>query len=274
MLPSLISLTTRPIFLPPSRYFSVLRRQPPFPARSFSFKRHSAASGGNDGPSSIEEGVKHYLDKKYQRTADIDVGLPWPTDRPLDQSTEPVTVLQPRWAGLERRLAGRKPRRDGPSGRINVRRSEEDYWLESGAYEGLEPTNGLSAVLPGSPRQRSSFELTAELKARSDLLPSAGYFSRHATVTVDAVDAESVVAEYNASVYPVLREFPGFKRVLLIYDEASGTLHSLSMWEDEELFLAASASTAYSACMSTIAKFFTKGLPEVKNLKVMADFSK
>lgn len=43
--------------------------------------------------------------------------------------------LQPEWKSLERRLHMRKPRKDGPKGRSNLKLSEEDHWHEAGVYE-------------------------------------------------------------------------------------------------------------------------------------------
>jgi hypothetical protein len=50
--------------------------------------------------------------------------------------------LQQAWRDLESRVRGRRPLsledRGGVSGRRNVRRTDEDVWLEEGLYEGNE----------------------------------------------------------------------------------------------------------------------------------------
>ena len=47
--------------------------------------------------------------------------------------------LQPMWRGMESRVTKRKPRtlRDtgGRTGRINIRKTDEDIWLQEGLYE-------------------------------------------------------------------------------------------------------------------------------------------
>jgi hypothetical protein len=52
-----------------------------------------------------------------------------PQDPDLDEE------IQPYWRALERRVMSRKARQHGKSGRIGLRISEEDFWLEAGLYD-------------------------------------------------------------------------------------------------------------------------------------------
>ena len=63
---------------------------------------------------------------------------------PVSHPTEPLIIdnyedVQPMWKGMESRVTKRAvltlEQRGGVSGRRNVRKSEEDIWLESGLYD-------------------------------------------------------------------------------------------------------------------------------------------
>jgi hypothetical protein len=63
---------------------------------------------------------------------------------PVSHPTEPLIIdnyedVQPMWKGMESRVTKRAAltleQRGGVSGRRNVRKSEEDMWLESGLYD-------------------------------------------------------------------------------------------------------------------------------------------
>jgi hypothetical protein len=43
--------------------------------------------------------------------------------------------LQPQWKSLESRLNSRKPKTSGPTGRANIKKSDEDYWQAAGVYD-------------------------------------------------------------------------------------------------------------------------------------------
>ena len=43
--------------------------------------------------------------------------------------------LQPLWQDMERRVARRRPRENGPKGRKNVRKTDEEQWLAAGLYD-------------------------------------------------------------------------------------------------------------------------------------------
>jgi hypothetical protein len=43
--------------------------------------------------------------------------------------------LQPQWKSLESRLNSRKPKTTGPTGRANIKKSDEDYWQAAGVYD-------------------------------------------------------------------------------------------------------------------------------------------
>mmetsp|Transcript_2241 Transcript_2241/g.3193 ORF Transcript_2241/g.3193 Transcript_2241/m.3193 type:complete len:105 (+) Transcript_2241:111-425(+) len=49
--------------------------------------------------------------------------------------------LQSEWKSLENRLNSRVPRKTGPEGRTKTKLSDEDLWLEAGAYSFLDDPN-------------------------------------------------------------------------------------------------------------------------------------
>jgi hypothetical protein len=55
------------------------------------------------------------------------------------QNVESDEDLQPMWKSMESRVKSRRPRtleeRGGLSGRSNVKRTDEDCWLQGGLYE-------------------------------------------------------------------------------------------------------------------------------------------
>ena len=83
---------------------------------SFSWSGSPVSGGVSSPPSSTEEllEMEELLDKHKKRQ-----------------------TLQPYWQNFERRITSRKPRRDGKSGRSVPRKTEEDYWLSSGAYDAM-----------------------------------------------------------------------------------------------------------------------------------------
>jgi hypothetical protein len=55
--------------------------------------------------------------------------------------------IQPYWKALESRVKNRKSRIagiNGQSGRVGVRKTEEDFWLEAGLYDSNEPSQNSS----------------------------------------------------------------------------------------------------------------------------------
>lgn len=58
------------------------------------------------------------------------------------QLIETEKDLQPMWQAMERRVKNRPPppssNKDGRSGRMNVKKTEEDVWLEEGLYKHLD----------------------------------------------------------------------------------------------------------------------------------------
>jgi hypothetical protein len=67
-----------------------------------------------------------------------------PTTKNITQQQEPLIIdnyedVQPMWKGMESRVTKRVSltldQRGGVSGRRNVRKSDEDMWLESGLYD-------------------------------------------------------------------------------------------------------------------------------------------
>jgi hypothetical protein len=63
----------------------------------------------------------------------------WPTDGDVPLAIDKDEDVQPMWKGMESRVTKRKSltltQRGGVSGRRNVRRSDEDIWLEAGVYD-------------------------------------------------------------------------------------------------------------------------------------------
>ena len=63
----------------------------------------------------------------------------WPTDGDVPLAIDKDEDVQPMWKGMESRVTKRKSltltQRGGVSGRRNVRRSDEDVWLEAGVYD-------------------------------------------------------------------------------------------------------------------------------------------
>jgi hypothetical protein len=63
----------------------------------------------------------------------------WPTDGDVPLAIDKYEDVQPMWRGMESRVTKRKSltltQRGGVSGRRNVRRSDEDMWLEAGVYD-------------------------------------------------------------------------------------------------------------------------------------------
>jgi hypothetical protein len=63
----------------------------------------------------------------------------WPTDGGVPLAIDKYDDVQPMWKGMESRVTKRKSltltQRGGVSGRRNVRRSDEDMWLEAGVYD-------------------------------------------------------------------------------------------------------------------------------------------
>ncbi len=66
----------------------------------------------------------------------------WPTDGDVPLAIDNYDDVQPIWKGMESRVTKRKSltlmQRGGISGRRNVRRSDEDMWLEAGVYDDNE----------------------------------------------------------------------------------------------------------------------------------------
>lgn len=85
-----------------------------------------------------KRGQYREIEAKFQDTSDT------PPEIQDTQQLEPLIIdnyedVQPMWKGMESRVTKRAAltleQRGGVSGRRNVRKSEEDMWLESGLYE-------------------------------------------------------------------------------------------------------------------------------------------
>ena len=269
-----------------------------------------AARGGNrliarfmassdDAVPPAGETLKAFMDRKWKRTEAAQMQQqPWPTDRPLESAIEAAVVLDPHWGSLERRVTGRKPRRDGPSGRLNLRKSEEDYWLEAGVYGSDEgaasapdepPTEiptaqaseahprwrsrsvGAAGAAAGAAGAAAGAAGTAAAPAlASGLKP--GSFVRHSTVSVrNAAEAAALAKKYSTSLAPAAAALPGFQRAVLLHDTLSSTVTSLSCWETEKAAAAAGLDEAYTVAAQQVASHFA-GPPAVAELVVLGEF--
>eukprot|EP00617_Octactis_speculum_P014543 CAMPEP_0185767930 /NCGR_PEP_ID=MMETSP1174-20130828/45808_1 /TAXON_ID=35687 /ORGANISM="Dictyocha speculum, Strain CCMP1381" /LENGTH=190 /DNA_ID=CAMNT_0028452325 /DNA_START=87 /DNA_END=659 /DNA_ORIENTATION=+ len=155
--------------------------------------------------------------------------------------------LQPYWRDLERRVSGRKPRTTGPSGRENVRRSEVDYWMEAGVYDGNDTT-----------------------KAPTEELTSGPPFARLSRVSVSPDNVTEFQQMYKNVVRPVLQASPGFQRASILHEPSTGQMLSISMWRDEASALAVSREDAYQNAMGNLQRFMD-GVPTVAEVDIIVD---
>jgi hypothetical protein len=90
----------------------------------------STENGGDSTDTSLSvEWRKEQLDRLERKF----------TDQQPPQAIEDDGGLQPAWKAMESRVTKRKlmttEQRRGKTGRSNIRRTEEDVWLESGLYD-------------------------------------------------------------------------------------------------------------------------------------------
>ena len=221
--------------------------------------------------------IAEYRDRKWGKGPAI--GQAWPTDRPLNAAVEPVPELQDHWKALERRVGGRRPlgkRGEAGSGRKNVRRSEEDYWLDAGAYDGI-------SVAPASPKEPpASGDGAASQQPSSSTAPAAlgllagippGAAARCSVVAVRSPAHAAAFADaYSAKVAPVVSGLAGFQRTLLMHDPRSSTLHVIVAWRGPSEAEAAGRDPAYVSAQAEVAETFFAGPPAVTDLGVLAEF--
>ena len=92
----------------------------PWPRAAHSFRRFSSPSGS---PPSVDAVIGDFVNRKWKKKSPADLAAQvWPTDRALTDAVEPAPTLQGHWESLERRVTGRRPRRDGKRGRSNLRK--------------------------------------------------------------------------------------------------------------------------------------------------------
>jgi hypothetical protein len=304
----------------------------PFAGRAGRAALLSSASGDDDTPPvgpPAGESAKAFMERKWDRTRKVADGLAssswplspaalsaslgssggqsqaaWPTDRPLTDTVElPVDnplgepgVLQPHWQSLERRVTGRKPRKDGKTGRLNIRKSEEDYWLEAGVYSEPAATgdtgggggDGGGDALPSSAAVSAGTGDTAGASAAA--LPYAlstnhaavaaaagalppGTFVRHSTVAVRSPEAAQLLAAaYASALAPAQARLAGFVRASLFHDPTAGTVHAWAAWRSADAASAAAGDPAYAAGVGAVAAHFG-GPPAVAELTVLGDFA-
>lgn len=118
----------------------------------------SNVNGSNDNPSGNSQDIvnsttattewkrNHY--RKISDKFEIDTTG---SKTSIETYPEPIQIdnyedVQPMWKEMESRVTRRRSltldQRGGVSGRRNVRRSDEDVWLEAGVYDGERPDEG------------------------------------------------------------------------------------------------------------------------------------
>jgi hypothetical protein len=92
-------------------------------------EKKSASTGGEWRKKQLEK-----LEKKFTEPYEMPV---WPEMEPLDIDSD--EELQPMWAAMENRVKNRRPRTlresGGKTGRINIRKTDEEIWLKEGLYD-------------------------------------------------------------------------------------------------------------------------------------------
>ena len=74
-------------------------------------------------PPSVDDVIGDFVNRKWKKKSNVDAAAQvWPTDRALNDAVAPAQELQGHWESLERRVTGRRPRSDRPSGRVNLRK--------------------------------------------------------------------------------------------------------------------------------------------------------
>jgi hypothetical protein len=93
--------------------------------RGFSFKE---GGGSSDGSSAGMEWRKKQLNKLENKFQDSET-----------MTIESEEDLQPMWSSMESRVKNRRPRTKeqlgGKSGRRNIKRTDEEMWLQEGLYD-------------------------------------------------------------------------------------------------------------------------------------------
>jgi len=93
--------------------------------------------------------------------------------------------------------------------------------------------------------------------------------ARLSSVDVNPENAEQLASAYHSKVFPILKEC-GVLRAFVLYDEAAGKAHSLSLWNQSEDAQLPRSSDAYLAAMSDLSRLMA-GIPESRELRVIAD---
>jgi len=97
-----------------------------------------ASSSSASVSSETVEWRKQQLDRLERK---FDIGVVQEPQQEIDSDED----LQPMWQQLERRVKNRRSltaaERGGRTGRANVKRTDEDFWLEEGLYEDQEDSD-------------------------------------------------------------------------------------------------------------------------------------
>lgn len=126
---------------------------------NLSSSRHFASSGNLNGDSSIIDSTAattqwkrnqyRKLGEKFQHNLQDDTSATR-SDDAATAGDEPLQIddyedVQPMWKQMESRVTRRRSftleQRGGVSGRRNVRKSDEDVWLQAGVYDSPEDTD-------------------------------------------------------------------------------------------------------------------------------------
>jgi hypothetical protein len=93
-------------------------------------------------PPPSKEWRKVQLEQLENRLSETPLAASWSSPPPLTIGSD--EELQQTWRDLESRIRNRRPLtlqdRRGASGRSNIRRTDEDVWLEEGLYDGMHAT--------------------------------------------------------------------------------------------------------------------------------------
>ena len=95
--------------------------------------------------------------------------------------------------------------------------------------------------------------------------------ARVASVPVLAELVGELTGRYEEKVLPALEASEGWREVQLLYDEAKGTMVTVSLWKDDEALAAIADDAGYRDAMREIADLM-EGVPEVASFKVVGSF--
>ena len=167
---------------------------------------------------------------------------------------------------------------DGPVGRGRPSKTEADYWLEAGLYDG--PGASCSAPTTGSPASGRSARVRGHVRHHFAFLTLRADAVRLSSVRVPDGATEQFVRDYTDAVVPLLevcgvmrirltrdrrltsrapsrcvfeQGAPGFKGGGLFRDADSNTMVSFSMWAGADAWDELRGDPAYAEAMARLA---------------------